>query len=117
MSTRPGATTASLASRTVAPAGASIPGPTSAITAPRTSTSATRSPVSSITLPPCSSTIRSSDNEASRPEDGVEHGHADGDTVGDLFGDERAGRIRDLVGDLDAAVHRAGVHDERVGLQ
>ena len=31
--------------------------------------------------------------------------------------DERGGRVGDLVADLDAAVHRARVHDELAGPQ
>ena len=44
----------------------------------------------------------------------VEHGHPHGDAVGDLLDDHRAGRVGDVGGDLHAAVHRAGVHHDRV---
>src|SRR6476661_8756505 len=44
-----------------------------------------------------------------------QHGHAHGDAHLNLLADERLGPIGDLGGDLDAAVHRAGMHHERVG--
>ena len=49
-----------------------------------------------------------------RSEQAVEAGHAHGDAVGDLLGDERGRPLGDLGRDLDAAVHRARVHHERV---
>ena len=47
----------------------------------------------------------------------VEDGHADGEAVGDLVEDDAAGGVGDLAVDLDAAVDRAGMHDEGVGLE
>ena len=47
-------------------------------------------------------------------EQQVEHGHPDADAVGDLLDDGRAQAVGDLGGDLHAAVHRAGVHDDGV---
>jgi hypothetical protein len=47
----------------------------------------------------------------------VEAGHAHRDPHFDLFGDRRAdGIVGDAAVDLDPAVHRAGVHDDRIGL-
>src|SRR5262245_25120046 len=115
-STSPGATTAPSASSTVAPRPASSDGPTSVMTPSTMRTSATRSPSWSSTRPPRTN-ISGLDNRASCAEQGPEHGHAYGDAVRDLFGDERARRARDLVGDLHPAVHRTRVHDEGVGLQ
>src|SRR3954451_3946381 len=44
----------------------------------------------------------------------VEHRHPHGDTVGDLFEDHRVRPVSHVRGDLDAAVHRTRVHDDRV---
>src|SRR4051794_18073644 len=45
----------------------------------------------------------------------VQNGHAHGHAVGDLLEDDRVGPVGHLGGDLDPAVHRAGVHDDDVG--
>src|SRR3954454_23232957 len=47
----------------------------------------------------------------------VEHGHAHGDAVGDLLENHRIGTVSHVRRDLDAAVHRPGVHDDDVGLR
>src|SRR5262245_8518302 len=44
-----------------------------------------------------------------------QHRHADGDAIGDLIEDHRVPAVRDLGGQLDAAVDGAGVHDQHVG--
>src|SRR5262249_16092449 len=46
----------------------------------------------------------------------IEHGHPDGDAVGDLLEDHRVRTVRDVRRDLDAAVHRSGMHDDDVRL-
>ena len=47
----------------------------------------------------------------------LEAGHAHGDAHLDLFVDDAAVEVVGHLGvDLDAAVHRAGMHDQRVGL-
>src|SRR5258706_4057237 len=51
------------------------------------------------------------------PGEQVEHGHADRDAVRDLFQDHRVLAVGDVLRDLHAAVHRAGVHDRDVGLR
>src|SRR6266581_2478133 len=56
------------------------------------------------------------DNGPSGSEERPQHGHADGDAIADLFGDEGSRGVRDLTRDLDPAVHRTRMHDERVGL-
>ena len=114
MSTRPGATMHPSASSTSAPAPGASPAPTSATVPSTTRTSATRSPLSSSTRPPW---MTSSDNGTSRSEQRPEHGHAHRHTVGDLLGHERPGGVGDVGRDLDAPVHRSGMHHERVGLQ
>src|SRR5262245_6988243 len=50
------------------------------------------------------------------PRQGFEHGHAHGDTHFDLLADQRLRAVGDGGVDLDAAIHRTGMHDERVGL-
>src|SRR5580693_5757002 len=47
----------------------------------------------------------------------VKHGHADGEAVGHLVEDDAAAAVGEVAVDLDAAVDRAGVHDERTGLE
>src|SRR5579862_8261700 len=44
----------------------------------------------------------------------VEHGHPHRDAVRDLLEDHRVRTVGHLAGDLDAAVHRPGVHDDHV---
>jgi hypothetical protein len=41
-----------------------------------------------------------------------QHGHADGDTVGDLVEDHRAGQLAGIGDHLHAAVHRPRVHHQ-----
>src|SRR4051794_25280659 len=60
---------------------------------------------------------RSAGKGGSGAEEEEENGHADGDAVGDLAGDDGVRQLGHLGGDLDAAVHRARVHDERVRLE
>src|SRR5687768_14992784 len=93
---------------------ASMPSPT-AVMRPSspTSTSARREPVSSTTVPPRISSSPMG-GLASLAEEQEQDGHAHGDAVGDLAGDDGAGQVGDLGGDLDAAVHGPGVHDEGV---
>src|SRR5437016_5801152 len=47
----------------------------------------------------------------------VQHRHADGDAVRDLLEYHGVGTVRDFGVDLDAAVHRPGMHDDDVGLR
>ena len=47
----------------------------------------------------------------------IEDGHAHRDAVGHLLQDHRVAAVRHLARDLDAAVHRAGVHDDHVVLR
>ena len=49
-----------------------------------------------------------------RRQEQVQDGHPDADPVRDLLDDGRARRVGDLGRDLDAAVHRTGVHDDGV---
>ena len=46
----------------------------------------------------------------------IEDRHAHRDAVGDLLQDHRGAAVRHLARDLDAAVHRSGVHDDDVVL-
>ena len=47
----------------------------------------------------------------------IQDGHAHDDTRLDLGGDHRLRRVDDLAGELDAPVHRAGVHQHLLGGQ
>ena len=47
--------------------------------------------------------------------DQKQNGHADGDTVGHLLQNQRAGAVGDFAVDLHAAIDRTGVHDEGIG--
>src|SRR5204863_3496126 len=87
------------------------PSRTPSPTPPAISTSARRVPVASTTVPPRKRT--SPAKIASRPQHEEEDGHAHGDAVGDLAGDDGAGEVGDFGSDLHAAVHRTRVHDER----
>src|SRR4051794_20389732 len=130
-STRPGSTISPAASTTAA-VGTDSDSPIEAIT-PSLSTRSTgcslyrRAPLIRIVMPfPPSRSARRSlrsslagarcdAHSLARPsEEQVEDGHPDADAVGDLLDDRRAHRIGHLGGDLHAAVHRAGVHDDRV---
>src|SRR6266850_6910113 len=51
------------------------------------------------------------------PGEEVEDGHPDGDAVGDLLQNHTVHSVRDVLGDLDAPVHGAGVHDGDVRLR
>src|SRR4029077_16038661 len=93
-------------------AGASKASATATTTPSLTSTSARRVPVGSMTVPPWRRT--SAAKIASRAQDEEQDGHAYRDAVGDLAGDDGARQIGDFSGDLHAAVHGPGVHDERV---
>ncbi len=53
---------------------------------------------------------------ASPPQKRIEHRHTHRDPHLDLFGDDRLHAIGNGGIDLDTAIHRAGMHDERVGL-
>src|SRR2546426_810839 len=64
----------------------------------------------SITRPPLISKLAKS---ASRQE--VQDGHPHGDAVGDLLQDHRIRAVGHGAVDLDAAVHRPGMHDDDVG--
>jgi hypothetical protein len=46
----------------------------------------------------------------------VEQGHAHGDSIGDLLEDAGLRAVGDFGSDLDAAIHWAGMKDDRVGL-
>ena len=46
----------------------------------------------------------------------IKDGHAHGDPVGDLLKDDAAGGIGERTVDFDAAIDRAGMHDDGVGL-
>ena len=47
----------------------------------------------------------------------IQHRHAHGDAVGDLLENHRVRAVGDLGRDLDAAVHRPGMHDDHVRLR
>ena len=46
----------------------------------------------------------------------IEKSHAHGDAVGDLFENAGLRAVGDFGRDFDAAIHRAGMQDERIGL-
>jgi len=54
-------------------------------------------------------------NHATTAEE-MEDGHADGEAVLDLIEDGGVGAVGEFAGDFDAAIDRAGMHDEHVGL-
>src|SRR5712692_272675 len=129
-STRPGAITRPSPSRTSALPGSS-PGPTAWTCSSSIRTSVTAS------CPPAGSTRRTPRNSvrsgtaglpsrvgaigsravlvggsgAVAAEHQVQKRHPDCDPVRDLIGDDRPGKVGHVGGDLDATVHRAGVHD------
>ena len=45
----------------------------------------------------------------------VKHRHADGEAVGDLVEDDAARAVGEFAVDLDAAIDRAGMHDQASG--
>src|SRR5207248_7428741 len=97
-SPRHGAATQPPASSTRAAAGASTSTPTAATMPSITNTSEGRVPVASTTVPPRRRT--SPAKVASRAEHEKEDGHAHGDAVGHLPGDDRARKVGDLGCDL-----------------
>jgi hypothetical protein len=44
----------------------------------------------------------------------MHHRHAHGDAIGDLFENDASRPVGDFGGNFHVAVHRAGVHDDRV---
>src|SRR3989442_7930511 len=119
VSTKPGATMAPSTSMTSARPGSS-PVPTASMrpAAISTSQTASASPAGSTRRPP-RSRMSANGDLLHRPVGGTEHevqqGHPHGDPVGDLVDDDRALQVRHVGGDLDAPVHRAGMHDDRLG--
>src|SRR5271169_3972991 len=111
-STKPGATTRPAASTTSAPF-AAILSSTFATTPSRRRTSSVWSRLrdGSTTRPPLRSTASLI---AARSDQEIEDGHAHRDAVLDLVEDDRVRPVRDGGVDLDAAVHRARVHHDRV---
>src|ERR1051325_3053479 len=112
MSMSPGTTTKPFGmSTTVAPsAGRSFP--TRAMRSPSISTSnaPSRPEAGSTTRPPLSSRFIF---HSTRKQ--IQHGHPHRDAVGDLLENHRIGSVGDVGRDLDAAVHRTGMHDDDVG--
>src|SRR6188508_162171 len=111
MSMRPGQSTRPLGTSTTVAPSTGRSRPTFAITAPSTRMSnAPSSPLAgSTTRPPLSSFFM-----FGSPGEQVEHRHPDRHAVGHLVEDHRAGAVGHLRRDLDAPVHRAGVHDHHV---
>src|SRR5687767_11994213 len=110
MSISPGQTTSPPGiSTTVVPLSAASRVPTRAIRPSSMSRSSTASrPFSGSTIrPPLSS--RFILNSARKK---VEHGHPDGHAVGDLLEYHRIGAVRHVGGDLHAAIHGSGMHDD-----
>src|SRR5690625_1671093 len=109
MSTRPGKAIRSSASTTVAPPS---PSPRSRIRTSATSVPSNRAPRINVSL------IRS--DLLGRPvgplsaQEQVEHGHPYGNAVRDLLDDHRAVGVGDVGADLHSAVHRTGVHHDRM---
>src|SRR5207247_2926803 len=116
MSTRPGQTQCPVASRTRPSEGAPprpFSGKRRSAMRPSTTRRSMRSSVfvaGSITRPPLISKLA---KRASRQQ--VQDGHPHGDAVGDLLQDDRIRAVRHRAVDLDAAVHRPGMHDDDVG--
>src|SRR5213594_148706 len=121
MSTNPGQTQWPAASSTFVPAGttplspeAPLPGRAGRRSAMRPSTTSRSRRASvpvagSMTRPPLISKLA---KRSSRQQ--IEHGHPDGDPVGDLIENDRVRPIRHGAVDLHPAVHRAGMHDDGV---
>src|ERR1051325_12179080 len=114
MSMSPGTTTKPFGmSTTVAPsAGRSFP--PGAVRSPSigTSTAPSRPEAGSTTRPPLSSRFIF---HSTRKQ--IQHGHPHRDAVGDLLENHRIGSVGDVGRDLDAAVHRTGMHDDHVGFR
>src|SRR5882762_4775029 len=117
MSTSPGHTHRPEASRTRAPAGAAArPWPGSRLSAIRPS-AISRSMTASVleagstTRPPL---ISKPAKGSSREK--IQDGHPDGHAVRDLLEDDRVRTVGHGAVDLDAAVHRPGMHDDDVRL-
>ena len=116
MSMKPGQTTLPVASRTVASGGGVSPRPIRWIRSPSISTSCTR--VHRVGgIDDTAVLDQQAHAAASAPVAGQEeeHRHAHRDALGHLIEDHREGAVGDLRGELDPAVHRAGVHDQHVG--
>src|SRR5450759_2119496 len=111
-STKPGATTRPAASTTSAPF-AAILSSTFATTPSRRRTSSVWSRLrdGATTRPPLR---RTASLIAARSDQEIQHGHAHRDAVFHLVEDHRVRPVRDGGVDLDAAVHRARVHHDRV---
>src|SRR5438552_1429231 len=101
-------------STTVVPSSAARSRPTLAMRSPSISTSnmPSRLFAGSTTRPPLSSRFIF---DSTRQQ--IQHGHPDGDAVGDLLENHRVRTIGDVGRDLDAAVHRTRMHDDDVGLR
>src|SRR5436309_2518254 len=101
-------------STTVVPVSTVRSFPTFAIRSPSISTSnaPSRPLAGSTTRPPLS---RRFIFDSTRQQ--IEHGHPDGDAVGDLLEDHGIRTVGNVRCDLDAAIHRAGMHDDDVGLR
>ena len=54
---------------------------------------------------------------ASRSPAKIKNGHAHGEAVGDLFENHALRAVGDIAVDLDAAIDRAGMHDQAVRLE
>src|SRR6185369_8275010 len=129
MSIRPGQTTRPAGTSTsLTSASTSRSRPTRVMRVPSMSTSNTPSRpfAGSTTCPPLSSHFdiyapeylsdtASIDIDAAGEQ--VQHGHADRHAVGDLLENHRIRAVGDVRGDLDAAVHRPGMHDDDVRLR
>src|SRR5262245_12949162 len=114
MSMRPGViTTPAGIVITVTPASAGRSRPTRAILPPsiKMSNTPSRPFAGSTTRPPLSSRFIFN----SAPEQ-VEHRHPYGDAVGHLLENHRVRTVRDLGSNLDAAIHRPGMHDDHIRL-
>ena len=113
-STRPGATTQPPASSTTAPAGTSTTSPT-ARDAAALDQHVGHALAGGVDHPAAADrrTVRAQPR-GPEPEQQEQDGHAHGHAVGHLAGDERAGQVGHVGGDLDAPVHRARVHDQGV---
>src|SRR5690349_7154431 len=112
MSIRPGTTITPDGTATTAAPLAGRSRPTRAMRSPSMSTSnaPSRPDAGSTTRPPLSSRfIFYSACEQ------VQHRHPHGDAVGDLLENHRIRSVGDVGRDLDAAVHRTGMHDDDVG--
>src|SRR4051812_24158557 len=114
-STKPGLTMHPAASITVL---ASRFSPTALITPSANTTSAWRVPEESMTVPPLMTVSVALGTQVSiRVQEEEQDGHAHGNPIRDLFGDDGVGRVGDVGSDLHPAVHRARMQDERARLE